>query len=54
MIEGLNEERLAASHQRLVLSPYWVVGGPDFEAMRKAVWKTICAPSELVNDNCSV
>ena len=37
MIDGLNEEALAASHQRVVLSPYWVVGGPDFEAMQRVV-----------------
>jgi hypothetical protein len=31
LIEGLNEGTPA--HQRVVLSPYWVVGGPDFRAM---------------------
>ena len=33
MIEGLNVDKVTASHQRLVLSPYWVVGGPNYTAM---------------------
>jgi len=33
IIEGLN--KISPVHQRLTLSPYWVVGGPDFEAMHR-------------------
>jgi hypothetical protein len=36
VIEGLNVDGLAAAHQRLVLSPYWMVGGPDYPAMAAA------------------
>ena len=33
LLEGLNVDGLTPVHQRVVLSPYFVVGGPDFRAM---------------------
>ena len=33
VIEGLNLDGVSAAHQRLVFSPYWMVGGPDYRAM---------------------
>ena len=34
LIEGLNEG--APVHQQLVVSPYWVVGGPDYRGMAES------------------
>ena len=33
IIDGLNVDGITPAHQRLVLSPYWMVGGPNFTAM---------------------
>jgi hypothetical protein len=33
IIQGLNVDGVTAVHQQLVLSPYWIVGGPDYAAM---------------------
>ena len=40
IVEGLNVDGVTAAHQRLVLSPYWVVGGPNFTAMAETAWVT--------------
>lgn len=33
VVEGLNVDGVTPAHQDLVLSPYWMVGGPDYSAM---------------------
>jgi hypothetical protein len=33
IVEGLNVDGVTPVHQRLVLSPYWMVGGPDIPSM---------------------